>query len=331
MLSRVWQSFSSSQEEEEEEELSPEEIAAEREAAFQEVRKRLADIIEGRPLLQAEGDAESGQSFGDDSGKLGGSEGGKDELEGRRGEEDTGDESESKAVLPIEVPSDAKIWRFLRAYQYDVDLAATRLRRQTLWRATPAYGLDIPVRDIRADTLGVPEQAATGKAYVLNGTDLKGGPIVVVHVRRHTTQPQGQDDVTRFGVHILESLEARLASLAEAKGLGSDPDADPDSKLCIIFDLSAIAMVNMDMKMAKRIIYMLTHFYPERMGVCLLLSAPALFSAAWMVIRPWLHPRTQERIAFVKPADLSAHLPNEAIPTFWGGGDAGPYPEPERI
>eukprot|EP00290_Baffinella_frigidus_P050825 CAMPEP_0180395308 /NCGR_PEP_ID=MMETSP0989-20121125/34799_1 /TAXON_ID=697907 /ORGANISM="non described non described, Strain CCMP2293" /LENGTH=50 /DNA_ID=CAMNT_0022397421 /DNA_START=64 /DNA_END=212 /DNA_ORIENTATION=- len=50
MLSRVWQSFSSSQEEEEEEELSPEEIAAEREAAFQEVRKRLADIIEGRPL-----------------------------------------------------------------------------------------------------------------------------------------------------------------------------------------------------------------------------------------------------------------------------------------
>ena len=28
---------------------------------------------------------------------------------------------------------------------------------------------------------------------------------------------QGYDDVTRFGVHILETLEARLASIAEAK------------------------------------------------------------------------------------------------------------------
>ena len=33
-------------------------------------------------------------------------------------------------ILPLEVPSDAKIWRFLRAYQYDPELAAQRLRRQ---------------------------------------------------------------------------------------------------------------------------------------------------------------------------------------------------------
>jgi hypothetical protein len=33
-------------------------------------------------------------------------------------------------ILPFEVPSDAKIWRFLRAYQYDPELAAQRLRRQ---------------------------------------------------------------------------------------------------------------------------------------------------------------------------------------------------------
>lgn len=86
---------------------------------------------------------------------------------------------------------------------------------------------------------------------------------------------QSPNEVTLFGIYILDQSEERLAALAEARGLPRDPDADPDLKLCLIFDLSGIAISNVDLSVAKRIIYMLTHFYPERMGDCLLLNAPA--------------------------------------------------------
>ena len=88
----------------------------------------------------------------------------------------------------------------------------------------------------------------------------------------------------------------------------------------------AVGMSNIDLDAAKRIIYMLTNFYPERMGQCLLVSAPMIFSAAWAAIRPWLSRRTQTKIEFCKSIELGRWITPAALPRFWGGLDETVYP-----
>ena len=84
-------------------------------------------------------------------------------------------------------------------------------------------------------------------------------------------------------------------------------------------------MSNLDLNAAKRIMYMLSNFYPERMGQCLIVSAPIIFSAAWAVIRPWLWRRTQTKVQFCKAEELGRWIAPAALPSFWGGLDQTIY------
>ena len=84
-------------------------------------------------------------------------------------------------------------------------------------------------------------------------------------------------------------------------------------------------MSNLDLNAAKRIIYMLSNFYPERMGQCLIVSAPMVFSAVWAVIRPWLSRRTQTKVQFCKAEELGRWIAPAALPSFWGGLDQTIY------
>ena len=142
---------------------------------------------------------------------------------------------------------------------------------------------------------------------------------------------QSRDDLTRFGVHILERGSEMLAEAGQAARAGADEEAEAaaaataSSEFCIIFNLEGIALSNIDLNAAKRIIYMLTNFYPERMGVCLMVGAPMIFSAAWQVIRPWLAPKSQEKVRFCNSSELSTWIDAHALPVYWGGEDATAY------
>merc|ERR1719235_1394929 len=78
----------------------------------------------------------------------------------------------------------------------------------------------------------------------------------------------------------------------------------PVDTLCCIFDLGDIGLVNVDMKAVKRIIYLLTNMFPERLGKCYLLDSPGPFSACWAVISPMLKPNTVRKIKFVDRTGL---------------------------
>lgn len=45
---------------------------------------------------------------------------------------------------------------------------------------------------------------------------------------------------------------------------------------------------NMDYGFVKQLIWLLTRRFPERLGRCLLLNAPLIFSGCWSIIRLWL-------------------------------------------
>jgi hypothetical protein len=100
---------------------------------------------------------------------------------------------------------------------------------------------------------------------------------------------------------------------------------------------------NIDYPLIKRLIYILTNFYPERLGVMLLHDAPSFFSSlCWPLIRPWLNPSTRSKIHFTRstptgglssPAAASAGAESrvahwvgeECLPEAWGGRDAFDY------
>jgi hypothetical protein len=57
--------------------------------------------------------------------------------------------------------------------------------------------------------------------------------------------------------------------------------------LCIVFDLKEFGLSCMDYQVIKNLIWLLSRHYPERLGVCLVLNAPALFSGCWSIIKGW--------------------------------------------
>ncbi len=79
-----------------------------------------------------------------------------------------------------------------------------------------SYGLtDTLVRDINEATPGISFQIETGKCYILNKRDKCGRPIVVVHVRRHDQNKQSRDELTRYGIHVLERCTELLQVCSE--------------------------------------------------------------------------------------------------------------------
>ncbi len=166
-----------------------------------------------------------------------------------RSDDDDG-EREIVPAAKLEIPGEATLQRFLNGYELDAHVAAKRLRKMLKWRVSHSYGLeDTLVRDISESTPGVQHQIETGKCYILAQRDRKGRPIIVVHVRRHDPNTQTKDELSRFGVHILESAEGLLREHAvdtdaSAAGLssgvpeagGSEESLEPD-KLLIIFNL----------------------------------------------------------------------------------------------
>ena len=53
---------------------------------------------------------------------------------------------------------------------------------------------------------------------------------------------------------------------------------EDEHKLTVVFNLEGITMKAVDYKFLKRLVYILAHYYPERLGTCLIVNAPGFFS-----------------------------------------------------
>lgn len=86
--------------------------------------------------------------------------------------------------------------------------------------------------------------------------------------------------------------------------------------LCIVFDLAEFSTSCMDHQLVKNIIWLLSKHYPERLGVCLILNSPTIFSTIWPVIRGWLDENTSKKVVFVNSEmDLCNYLIPDILPT----------------
>jgi len=187
--------------------------------------------------------------------------------------------------------------RWVRANDGDVDAASKALMNYVTWYTKkPQYGQPDGVAAVAqgkgADLVAA--ELATQKAFVIPDVrDPEGRPVILVQVRKHDPKAEGYDvdQLTLFAVQLIESCIAAM-------------DEHGDT-LCCVFDLRSIGMVNVDMKAVKRIMFLLTNMYPERLGKCWLLDAPGLFSTFWAMISVMLKENTTRKIQFVSQAALT--------------------------
>ncbi|XP_047955226.1 phosphatidylinositol transfer protein 3-like isoform X3 [Salvia hispanica] len=91
---------------------------------------------------------------------------------------------------------------------------------------------------------------------------------------------------------------------------------------CQGFNLSHISI-----KVTRETAHVLQEHYPERLGVAILYDAPKIFQPFWMVAKPFLEPKTANKVKFVCSDDpntnkiMSELFDMEMVESAFGGKD----------
>lgn len=140
------------------------------------------------------------------------------------------------------------------------------------------------------------------KARVLRHRDCIGRPVIYIPAKNHNSE-RDIDEMTKFIVKCLE--EACKKCFEEVT-----------DRLCIVFDLAEFNINCMDMQLVKNLIWLLSKHYPERLGVCLIINAPGLFSTVWPLIRQLIDDNTAKKVVFVNDeTELCKYLIPDILPT----------------
>ncbi|KAI9222357.1 CRAL-TRIO domain-containing protein [Blastocladiella britannica] len=208
---------------------------------------------------------------------------------------------------------DAFLLRFLRARKFDVAKAYAMYITALKWR------VESGVQDVitRGEAAIARDQFESTKCYYY-GCDQLGRPVIYINARFHNKSAQDEAMLQRHTVYMMELGRLLL---------------DGTETVAIVFNLGGFGMSNMDSGMVQFLIGCLEAYYPESLGVCLIVNAPWIFSGVWKMIKPWLDPVVQAKIAFPKTSDLTQVLDAEHIPRDVSGesdskGYAFKYPIP---
>ncbi|KAK3282121.1 hypothetical protein CYMTET_10127 [Cymbomonas tetramitiformis] len=208
-------------------------------------------------------------------------------------------------LYPSCAQSESDFERWLRAYENNVDKASAALSDYVQWRELkPQYGVQEGVSGITSSV--VESETRSGKAIIL-GLDKEKRPLILVRAQFHDPNSTefNLDTFTCFCIHTLSKAVEMMAP--------------PTTSMTIIFDLDNITLNNLDMQAVKRLIYLLTKFYPERLGQCLILNAPIIFSTFWAGVSLLLAERTVQKMRFLEVFELKELIDESALPLSYGG------------
>lgn len=227
---------------------------------------------------------------------------------------ETGEIAGGLRYCPAEV--ERLLMRFLIAEKGDSLKAAHRLEKHVAWR-----GQALPRGLIGDDE--VTAHLASGKA-LFQPPSAGGGRRGVLVVRARLHLPAATPSSERFVLYCLECA-ARWARLQE-----------DDGKVWVLFDLSGLAIRNLDAGALRASFRLLAEHYPERLAGCFMLEAPAIFSGLWKMVSPFIDVDTRKKIRFLSgPSalqELTEALGEASLPPEYGGtAQAVPVQEAARL
>lgn len=202
--------------------------------------------------------------------------------------------------------SDASIARYLRARNWNVKKATKMLKETLKWRA------EYKPEEIRWDE--VAHEAETGKIYRSNYLDKHGRTVLVMRPGcQNTKSTKGQ---IRYLVYCMENAVVNLP---------------PDQEQMIwLIDFRGYKLSNISLNLTRETANVLQNRYPERLGLAILYDPPKFFEPFWTLAKPFLEPKTQEKVKFVYSDNLNTKQIVEDLfdmdqveSAFGGSNDSG--------
>ncbi|XVE60459.1 hypothetical protein DITRI_Ditri05aG0130200 [Diplodiscus trichospermus] len=199
--------------------------------------------------------------------------------------------------------SDAAIARYLRARNWNVKKATKMLKETLKWRA------EYKPEEIRWEEVAY--EAETGKIYRSNYIDKHGRTVLVMRPGcQNSKSTKGQ---IRYLVYCMENAILNLP-----------PDQE---QMVWLIDFNGFNMSHISVKVTRETAHVLQDHYPERLGVAILYNPPKFFEPFWTVVKPFLEPKTQNKVKFVYSNDLNTKkimedlFDVEKLESAFGGND----------
>ncbi|KAM7514597.1 hypothetical protein LguiA_004180 [Lonicera macranthoides] len=171
--------------------------------------------------------------------------------------------------------SDASISRYLRARNWNVKKATKMLKETLKWR------LEYKPEEIRWDEIA--HEAETGKIYRSNYMDKHGRTVLVMRPGcQNSKSIKGQ---IRYLVYCMENAVMNLPQDQE--------------QMVWLIDFNGFKMSNISVKVTRETAHILQEHYPERLGVAILYNPPKFFEPFYKVVKPFLEPKTANKVKFV--------------------------------
>lgn len=137
------------------------------------------------------------------------------------------------------------------------------------------------------------------------GPDKHGRPVIYAQSKHHAIDAEHHERNLRTIVNLLE--KAKQESVRTADGY-----------IVVIIDQEDVGRKNMDTHLfigKPGLVHILQDFFPETLGVCILLHTGLIFRLMWAIISPFLDEKTRNKVkVLTRTEDLldfvdPAHLP----------------------
>lgn len=149
------------------------------------------------------------------------------------------------------------------------------------------------------------EEIQTGKTFY-TGYDRDGRPINYVSVKDHIKGQFTSEQTEKLTVFSME--------------IGRKLLKYPNESCTVIFDMNEFSMKNMDYEHVQFLINLLQNYYPESLGLALIINSPWLFYSCWFIIKQWLDPVVENKIIFIKNIDqLNKYIHLDYLPKKLNG------------
>ncbi|KAL3619725.1 hypothetical protein CASFOL_034637 [Castilleja foliolosa] len=179
--------------------------------------------------------------------------------------------------------SDASISRYLRARNWNVKKAVKMLKASLKWR------LEYKPEEIRWDDVAV--EAETGKIYRSSYKDKYGRSVLVM-------RPSCQNSKSIKGQikYLVYCMENAILNLPQGQ-----------EQMVWLIDFHGFNMSHISIKITRETAHVLQEHYPERLGVAILYDAPKIFEPFWMIAKPFLEPKTANKVKFAYSGDPNSN------------------------
>jgi hypothetical protein len=171
--------------------------------------------------------------------------------------------------------SDASILRYLKARNWNTNKASKMLKETLKWR------LDYKPEKIQWED--VAHEAKIGKLYRANYFDKRGRTVLIM---RPGLQSKSSTDVQIK--YLVYCMERAILDLKQ----------DQDQMVWLI-DFQGWSMSSISVKVTRETAHLLQERYPERLALAILYDPPKVFESFWLLVKPFLEPKTYKKVKFV--------------------------------